>query len=216
MTGIRSVKRSQPKKVEGEGSLQGPISALEIGIDEAGRGPLAGPVVAAAVILPVGATIVGLNDSKQLSDAKRERVALEIKATALCWGLGMAEAAEIDAINILEATFLAMRRALLSLSLRGSRVWIDGNRLPKLVDLIDPNTPVTCVIKGDASVASIAAASVLAKTWRDRYMRQMAERYPQYGFERHKGYGSAGHLKAIAMHGPCPLHRLSFKPLTVG
>jgi ribonuclease HII len=187
-----------------------------VGVDEAGRGPLAGPVVAAAVILPPNVTIAGLQDSKKLSETQRARLEPIIKATACGFGVGMADANEIDALNILEATYLAMRRALLALPLAPRQVFIDGNRLPQLHDLLAPTVPVSAIIQGDGKIGSIAAASVLAKTWRDRYMCTLAERCPGYGFEAHKGYGAPSHLAALARLGPTAFHRLSFKPLNQG
>jgi len=193
--------------------LQAPLTPWEAGVDEAGRGPLAGPVVAAAVLWPEGAVLPGLNDSKKLSESRREELAPRIRAQSLCWGLGLADAAEIDALNILEATFLAMRRAVLALPLKPRALAIDGNRSFQLTGLGLPRLAVRTVIGGDGQCVAIAAASVLAKTARDHLMLHWDARYPQYGFKQHKGYGSQAHLDAIKRFGPSPIHRLSFKPL---
>jgi ribonuclease HII len=182
------------------------------GVDEAGRGPLAGPVVAAAVMLPARARFRGLDDSKRLAAADRERLARLVRRHALAVGLGWAEAAEIDALNILEATLLAMRRALLALSVPPRQVRVDGNRLPSLAGLPGPPSGEAWV-RGDARDGAIAAASILAKTWRDAYMAAADARYPGYGFAVHKGYGTAAHLAALAREGPCRLHRRSFEPV---
>ena len=180
------------------------------GVDEAGRGPLAGPVIAAAVILDPARPIEGLGDSKALSEAARERLAPLIRARALAWALGSADRAEIDALNILQATLLAMRRAVLALPLRPEHVQVDGNRAPALQDL--PCT-VETVVRGDATVAAIGAASILAKTHRDALMRALERSHPGYGFARHKGYGTAAHLAALRRLGPSSEHRLSFAPV---
>lgn len=174
------------------------------GIDEAGRGPLAGSVCAAAVILPPNIEIPGLNDSKKLSDKRRRELFPIIKETALAYGIGFADHKEIDDINILQATFLAMERAISQLSVTPELALIDGNREK------DFGIPVKTVIHGDSLSASIAAASVLAKVTRDDYMLQMAEEYPQYGFEIHKGYGTKAHYQALREYGPCSIHRMSF------
>ena len=174
------------------------------GVDEAGRGPLAGPVCAAAVILPRGAVIEGLNDSKKLSEKRREALYDEIVGRAIAFGIAFASVEEIEEKNILEATFLAMNRAIEQLSVVPALALIDGNRSKGIV------LPSRCVIGGDGKCADIAAASILAKVTRDRYMLQMAEKYPQYGFERHKGYGTAAHYAAIRAFGPSPIHRMSF------
>ena len=175
------------------------------GVDEAGRGPLAGPVCAAAVILPVDCRIEGLDDSKKLSEKRRESLFQQIKEAAVAYGIAFADVEEIERYNILEATFLAMNRAVAQLSPAADFALIDGNRPPK-------GLPVPCqtVIKGDALSCSIAAASVLAKVTRDRYMLEMDEKYPAYGFAGHKGYGTKAHRDAIQAYGPCPIHRLSF------
>lgn len=182
---------------------------LPCGVDEAGRGPLAGPVVAAAVILDPARPIVGLADSKKLSAARRERLASEIREKSLAWSIAEATVNEIDAINILQATLLAMQRAVAGLSLTPSEVLIDGNRCPAL------SLPMRAIVGGDATVAEISAASILAKTHRDAGMLKLAARHPQYGFERHKGYGTAEHLAALRVHGPCSAHRKSFAPVRV-
>jgi ribonuclease HII len=177
------------------------------GVDEAGRGPLAGPVVAAAVILDPARPIVGLADSKKLSARKREMLAIEIRDKALAWCVAEASVEEIDAINILQATLLAMRRAVAGLALTPAEVLVDGNRCPQL------DLPVRAIVGGDAMVAEISAASILAKTVRDAGMVALHERYPQYGFARHMGYGTAAHLAALRTHGPCPVHRKTFAPV---
>ena len=177
---------------------------LLCGVDEAGRGPLAGPVYAAAVILPRGLVIPGLDDSKKLTEKKREALFDPIREAALSYGIARAEVEEIEALNILNATYLAMNRAIAQLSITPALALIDGNR-DKGIDF--PSRPV---VKGDARCADIAAASVLAKVSRDRYMLEMVERYPQYGFDKHKGYGTAAHYAALREFGPSPIHRLSF------
>ena len=174
------------------------------GVDEAGRGPLAGPVCAAAVILPPNAEIPGLNDSKKLSDKKRRELYPIIKEQAIAYGIAFADHNEIDEINILQATYLAMERAIHQLSVKPELALIDGNRAK------DFGIPVETVIHGDSLSASIAAASVLAKVTRDDYMLQMAEEYPGYDFEIHKGYGTKAHYAALTEHGPSPIHRMTF------
>ena len=174
------------------------------GVDEAGRGPLAGPVVAAAVILPPHIEIPGLNDSKKLSDKKRRELFPVIKEQAVAYGIGVAGHEEIDEINILQATFLAMERALAQLRVKPELALIDGNREK------DFGIPVQTVVKGDSRSASIAAASVLAKVTRDDMMLEMAKTYPDYGFEIHKGYGTKAHYAALTEHGPSPIHRMTF------
>ncbi|MBQ3481803.1 MAG: ribonuclease HII [Oscillospiraceae bacterium] len=181
----------------------GGVSPLS-GVDEAGRGPLAGPVCAAAVILPRGAVIEGLNDSKKLSEKRREALYDEIVSRAIAYGIAFATVEEIEERNILGATFLAMNRAIAQLSVKPALALIDGNRNRDIA------VPSRCVIGGDGKCADIAAASILAKVTRDRWMLQMAERYPQYGFDRHKGYGTAAHYAAIRQYGPSPIHRMSF------
>lgn len=174
------------------------------GVDEAGRGPLAGPVCAAAVILPPYLEIPGLTDSKKLSDKKRRELMPVIMEKAVAYGIGFASHEEIDRINILQATFLAMERALAQLSVKPDMVLIDGNRQK------DFGLPVDTVVKGDSLSANIAAASVLAKVTRDDYMLEMARQYPRYGFEIHKGYGTRAHYAALTEHGPSPIHRTTF------
>lgn len=175
------------------------------GIDEAGRGPLCGPVCAAAVILPPDAEIDGLNDSKKLTEKKREALFDVICDTAVSYGIGFASVEEIETLNILQATFLAMCRAAEQLSVRPDMVLIDGDKVP-------PNMPFSArsLVKGDATSASIAAASVLAKVSRDRVLRKLDEQYPQYGFAKHKGYGTAAHFEALKQYGLSPVHRRSF------
>ena len=175
------------------------------GVDEAGRGPLAGPVFAAAVILPFGTEIDGLNDSKKLSEAKREKLFDIITDKAVAYGIASASEKEIDGINILEATFLAMNRALKQIEGSFDLALIDGNRNKGI------EYPSVTVIKGDALCADIAAASILAKVSRDRFMYTMAEKYPQYGFEKHKGYGTKHHDENVAKYGVCPIHRKTFR-----
>ena len=175
------------------------------GVDEAGRGPLAGPVYAAAVILPPGLVIEGVNDSKKLSEKKREALFPIICEQALAFGIGYATEEEIDTYNILQATYMAMRRAVEALPVRPQRLLIDGNRLPQGLDI-----PAEAIVKGDALSASIAAASILAKVSRDRVMIEYDGRYPAYGFAKHKGYGTAEHIEALRKWGPCPIHRGSF------
>lgn len=177
---------------------------LVCGIDEAGRGPLAGPVCAAAVILPANLEIPGLNDSKKLTDKKRRELFPIIKEQAIAYGIGLADHTEIDQINILQATFLAMERALAQLPVKPQFALIDGNREK------DFGLPVKTVIKGDSLSANIAAASVLAKVTRDDLMEQYALEYPGYGFEVHKGYGTKAHYEAIGRLGPSPIHRMTF------
>lgn len=177
---------------------------LICGVDEAGRGPLAGPVVAAAVILPPHAEIPGLNDSKKLSDKRRRELFPVIKEQAVAYGIGIATHEEIDEINILQATFLAMERAINALTVKPELALIDGNREK------DFGIPVETVVKGDSRSASIAAASILAKVTRDDMMLEMAEKYPQYAFEIHKGYGTKAHYAALTEHGPSPIHRMTF------
>ena len=174
------------------------------GVDEAGRGPLAGPVVAAAVILPKHIEIPGLNDSKKLSDKKRRELFPVIKEQAVAYGIGIATHEEIDEINILQATFLAMERAMAQLEVKPELALIDGNRER------DFGIPVQTVVKGDSRSASIAAASVLAKVTRDDMMLELAKEYPDYGFEIHKGYGTKAHYAALTEHGPSPIHRMTF------
>lgn len=189
-------------QIEDELKLRG-IGAI-CGVDEAGRGPLAGPVCAAAVILPEHLQIPGLNDSKKLSDKKRRDLFPIIKEQAIAYGIAFASVEEIDEINILQATFLAMERAVAQLNGQADFALIDGNREPKL------DIESMAVVKGDSRSASIAAASILAKVTRDDYMEELAAQYPQYGFEVHKGYGTKRHYQALEEFGMCPVHRRSF------
>jgi ribonuclease HII len=182
-------------------------AGLVCGIDEAGRGPLAGPVVAAAVILDPERPIIGLNDSKKLSEKKRLALADKIREQAVAWCVAEASVEEIDRINILQATFLAMQRAVAGLPVTPTSALVDGNRCPKLV------MPVEAVVKGDGKIASIAAASILAKTVRDEMMRALHQLHPQYGFDRHMGYPTPAHFAALQMHGASPVHRRSFAPV---
>lgn len=184
------------------------LPGLIAGVDEAGRGPLAGPVVAAAVILDDLNPIAGLNDSKKLTALKREKLFDEIRAKALCCSIAQASVEEIDQINILQATMLAMRRAVEGLRLKPAKVLVDGNRLPVLDVLAE------AIVRGDATVQSISAASILAKVTRDRWCATLDQQYPHYGFAGHKGYGTAEHLEALKLHGACPEHRKTFAPVT--
>ena len=177
------------------------------GVDEAGRGPLAGPVVAAAVMLDPDQHIEGLRDSKKLSAAARERLADEIRLRAAAWCVAEASVEEIDRLNILHATLLAMQRAVAGLGRAPDDVWVDGNRCP------DWAWRSQAVVKGDDKVAAIAAASILAKTSRDHFMCRLHDEYPAYGFDRHMGYGTAAHMAALQAHGACPQHRRSFAPV---
>jgi len=181
---------------------------LVCGVDEAGRGPLAGPVVAAAVILDPARPIAGLNDSKKLSAKRREALAIEIREKALAWAVAEASVEEIDRINILQASLLAMRRAVEALSTRPEHALIDGNRCPTAL-----SCTAEAIIGGDGKVASIAAASILAKTVRDAGMLELHATYPQYGFDRHMGYPTAVHLTALREHGVTPVHRRSYAPV---
>lgn len=200
---MRSARCSAPEQATFDWHAPG----LVAGVDEAGRGPLAGPVVAAAVILDDARPIEGLADSKALSAARRERLYDQIRAQALCCSIAQASVEEIDRLNILQATMLAMQRAVEGLRLRPGRVLVDGNRLPVL------RLPAEAIVRGDARVAAIAAASILAKVTRDRWCAELHERHPEYGFATHKGYGTAAHLRALALHGACPQHRRSFAPV---
>ena len=183
------------------------VPGLMAGVDEAGRGPLAGPVVAAAVILDDLHPIAGLNDSKKLTAKRREKLFDEIKAKALCFSIAEASVQEIDANNILQATLLAMKRAVEGLRLKPVKVLVDGNRLPAI------DIRAEAIVQGDALVPAISAASILAKVHRDRLCEQMHARYPQYGFDQHKGYGTAVHLAALQAYGPADCHRLTFAPV---
>jgi ribonuclease HII len=180
---------------------------LMAGVDEAGRGPLAGPVVAAAVILDEGRRIRGLADSKVLSPLQRERLYDQIREKALCCAVGEASVAEIDTLNIFHATMLAMKRAVDGLRLRPAKVLVDGNRLPKIDVLCE------AIVGGDAKVKSISAASIIAKVTRDRMLEQLHQEFPQYGFAAHKGYSTPEHLLALRTHGPCVHHRRGFSPV---
>lgn len=203
---------SNRPRVDASGQVAAMMRAdTVIGVDEAGRGPLAGPVVAAAVILDPARPIAGLADSKALKPAARERLALEIRRHALGFGVGVASAAEIDSLNILQASLLAMRRAVVALGVSGV-VRVDGNRLPSWSAW--PEVVASeAIVKGDAKHAEISAASILAKVIRDRMMEDLARRHPQYGFDIHKGYPTPMHLAALAEHGACAQHRRSFGPV---
>ena len=189
-------------------SLSWDAPGLMAGVDEAGRGPLAGPVVAAAVILDDLRPIKGLADSKTLTVARREKLYDEIRAKALCCSVAEASVAEIDELNILQATMLAMRRAVEGLRLKPVKVLVDGNRIPTLDVLAE------AIVKGDSKVQAISAASILAKVTRDRWCAELHDKFPQYGFDQHKGYGTAQHLSALNEFGACPEHRRTFAPVT--
>lgn len=190
--------------------MSGVDRSLVAGVDEAGRGPLAGPVIAAAVILDPDVSIDGITDSKLLPEAVRNRLELEIKSRALAWAIGRADVEEIDNLNILQATMLAMRRAVQTLTIRPRLVLIDGNRCPDLDDCESE-----AIIQGDQSVTAIGAASILAKVARDREMVQLDSRYPGYGFARHKGYSTRAHIDALNRLGACPAHRRSYEPVRI-
>lgn len=183
------------------------VAGLMAGVDEAGRGPLAGPVVAAAVILDDLNPIQGLNDSKKLTAKRRELLFDEIRARALCFAIAESSVQEIDQINILQATLLAMKRAVEALRLPPKLVLVDGNRLPKLLIRAES------IVQGDALVPAISAASILAKVHRDRLCQEMHQRFPAYGFDQHKGYGTAQHMAALQVHGPADCHRMTFAPV---
>jgi len=183
------------------------VDGLLAGVDEAGRGPLVGNVVAAAVILDKNRPVDGLADSKKLSAKRREQLAKQIRERAIAWSVISIDAAEIDRINILQATMLAMKQSVEQLTIAPQHVFIDGNRCP------DINVPATAIVKGDARVAEISAASILAKVERDAQMLVLHEAYPQYGFDKHKGYPTKAHFEALAEHGPCPEHRRSYAPV---
>jgi ribonuclease HII len=185
---------------------------LTAGVDEAGRGPLAGPVFAAAVVLDPRRPIAGLRDSKLLPAAERERLSRAIRVRATAWAIGWADASEIDVLNILEATLLAMRRALLGLAVRPARVCVDGDRCPGST-MLGLACGLEAIVGGDARVREISAASILAKASRDAFMTRMAGIYPGYGFERHKGYATEDHLACLTRIGPCRIHRRSFAPV---
>ena len=184
-----------------------PLPRLTAGVDEVGRGPLAGPVMAAAVILDPLRPIDGLKDSKQLTAARREELAVEIRARALAWALGRADVAEIDEINILRASHLAMQRAVAALALAAELVFVDGNMTPSF------GVPAVALVGGDDLMPAISAASILAKVARDAEMVELSQHYPGYGLESHKGYATAVHLEALSRLGPTPLHRQSFAPV---
>lgn len=184
-----------------------PAEDLVAGVDEVGRGPLAGPVVAAAVILDPRAPIAGLCDSKQLKHGQRWRIARDVRERALAWSLGRADVGEIDVLNILQATMLAMRRAVLTLETSPWRVLVDGNRCPEL------SMGTQAIVGGDARIDAISAASILAKVARDEEMGELDRRYPKYGFARHKGYATAEHLRCLRRFGATPVHRRSFRPV---
>lgn len=203
MRSPKSLKTANPQQAV----LAWDAPCLIAGVDEAGRGPLAGPVVAAAVILDELHPIAGLNDSKKLTARRREQLFDEIRAKALCFSVAEASVEEIDTLNILQATLLAMRRAVEGLRLKPGKVLVDGNRLPVL-DVV-----AEAIVQGDALVPAISAASILAKVTRDRWCAQVDADYPQYGFATHKGYGTAEHLQALRQHGASPLHRSSFAPV---
>jgi len=199
--------RSRNSLVPEQRLLNWDTVGLLAGVDEAGRGPLAGPVVAAAVILDDLKPIAGLNDSKKLTEKRREKLYDEILAKALCCSIAEATVQEIDSLNILQATLLAMRRAVEGLRLKPVKVLVDGNRLPVL------DVRAEAIVQGDALVPAISAASILAKVHRDRLCEQLHVQYPNYGFDRHKGYGTAEHLQALREQGPSSCHRLSFAPV---
>ncbi len=191
-------------------NLQDEVPAVEgmlAGVDEAGRGPLVGNVVAAAVILDPGNPVDGLNDSKKLSASRREQLAEQVRDRAIAWSVVSIDSEQIDRINILQATMLAMQQAVEQLTVPPQHVFIDGNRCPQI------NVPATAIVKGDSRVAEISAASILAKVERDAQMMVLHQTYPQYGFDRHKGYPTKAHFEALAEHGPCPEHRTSYKPV---
>ena len=201
---MQSRKSSKPEQ---QAVFVWDVPGLIAGVDEAGRGPLAGPVVAAAVILDARNPIAGLADSKKLTALRREKLYDEIHAKALCCSIALASVEEIDRLNILQATLLAMKRAVEGLRLKPNKVLVDGNRLPTLAIRAE------AIVKGDALVPAISAASILAKVYRDRWCVEFDLQYPQYGFAGHKGYGTAEHLAALRLHGACPQHRRSFAPV---
>ena len=191
-------------------NLQDEVPAVEgmlAGVDEAGRGPLVGNVVAAAVILDPDNPVDGLNDSKKLSARRREQLAGQVRDRAIAWSVVSVDAEQIDRINILQATMLAMQQAVEQLSVPPQHVFIDGNRCPQI------NLPATAIVKGDARIAAISAASILSQVERDAQMLALHETYPQYGFDKHKGYPTKAHFEALAEHGPCPEHRRSYAPV---
>ncbi|WP_035202791.1 ribonuclease HII [Acidovorax sp. CF316] len=200
-------RKSLPPLLSEQVSLDWHPPGLVAGVDEAGRGPLAGPVVAAAVILDDMRPIAGLDDSKKLTALRREALFDEIRAKALCFAIAEASVEEIDQLNILQATLLAMRRAVMGLRLKPVRVLVDGNQLPRL------DVPSEAIVKGDALVKSISAASILAKVHRDRWCNEVDAHFPHYGFSAHKGYGTLVHMEALRTHGACIHHRRSFAPV---
>ncbi|MFZ4480258.1 MAG: ribonuclease HII [Rhodoferax sp.] len=205
---MRSSKSSRVDPADiSQAALKWDVPGLIAGVDEAGRGPLAGPVLAAAVILDDRQPIRGLADSKTLTARRRDTLFDEIRAKALCCSIAQASVEEIEQLNILQATLLAMRRAVDGLRLRPNRVLVDGNRLPQL------DVMAQAIIKGDALVPAISAASILAKVLRDRWCLDYDQQFPQYGFARHKGYGTAAHLAALRLHGATPQHRKTFRPV---
>ena len=204
LTGEKLEKELERLSLMREFERQYEDCAFICGIDEAGRGPLAGPVAAGAAILPKDCRILYLNDSKKLSESRREELFLEIKEKAIAWSVGIVGPERIDEINILQATYRAMKQAVDGLTRPADFVYVDGNRSQGL------EQPHECVVSGDAKIPSVAAASIIAKVTRDRLMRQFAEQYPQYGFEKHKGYETKAHDEALLMHGPCPIHRMTF------
>ena len=183
------------------------MRVLIAGVDEAGRGPLAGPVVAAAVILDPDRRLRGLRDSKVLTPVERERLAVKIRANAIAWAVGFADVGEIDTLNILRASLLAMRRAVHALAVAPTEALVDGNQCPEL------DCPVYAIVKGDRDIASVSAASVIAKTTRDAMLVELDRVYPVYGFAQHKGYSTREHIAALNRHGPCPAHRRFFAPV---
>jgi len=193
-------------------ALGSDTSLAVAGVDEAGRGPLAGPVVAAAVILDDERPVLGLADSKRLTPAQRDRVARAVRTEARAFAIALAEPAEIDSINVLEASLLAMARAIAKLAIVPALVRVDGLQTPRYSDSALP-FEIEAVVRGDESVPAISAASILAKVCRDRLMRRWHRRYPAYGFDRHKGYPTPAHIAALAVHGPCPIHRWTFSPV---
>ena len=191
------------------------LRGLVAGVDEAGRGPLAGPVFAAAVILDPARRVAGIADSKRLEPARRLELAAELRARAVAWAIGCADGDEVDAIDVLQASLLAMRRALQGLAVVPSRIVVDGLQCPSLA-MLGWRCEVQALVRGDARRRAVGAASILAKVARDEWMRRAAAAYPQYGFERHKGYATGLHLRQLARYGPCRLHRRSFAPVRSG
>jgi len=207
VVGLKSIPHPHPNIWEFERDLRGRGFGTVAGVDEAGRGPLAGPVVAAAVIFPAGFADSRINDSKRLDARRREELVPVITGGAISWAVAESFESEIDAINILQATLRAMERAVASLQAAPDYVLVDGSIMPSIP------VPGAAVIRGDGRVACIAAASILAKVHRDRLMQAHHEHWPVYGFHRNKGYGTPAHLAALAEHGPCPIHRRSFRPI---